>query len=306
MKVLLKSILLAVAVLSTAPAQEIDLTLEVSMENLSLAQRSYLEEQKESAQDFRSKIIAYVNQYRWTNIDFRNDKIPVTMSINFTQGSDAGEFQAQVAIASQRRIWENGLPTQAGSLILRILDSKWSFTYIKGTPLYHDDYTFNEIASFIDFYMYIIIGTDFDSYEKMQGTPYYQKALTIAQRAISDRRGTEWQGNSGQYSRMNYIGELLNSQYDGFREALYWYYYEGLDFMKTEQEDAQAAVCKALELIADIQQRSNRSLLMNLWLEAKSNEFCSLLQSSTRKAKIMALMAQSDPARSENYRKCGS
>ena len=300
-----KIILLSAFLSIQAFSQEIDLTLEITMDNLSLSQRNYLEEQKESAQDFKSKVLAYITQQRWTSVDFRNDRIAVTMSINITTGTDAGEFSAQVAIASQRRIWENGLPSQAGSLLMRVLDPKWSFSYIKGTPFIHDDYTFNEISSFLDYYMYIILGMDFDSYEKLQGSPYYQKALTIAQRSIADRRGTEWQGTSGQFSRMNFISELLNAQYDGYREALYWYYYEGVDFMKTEKRDAQAAVAKALELVADVQQRSNRSLVVNLWLEAKNNEFCTLLEGYGKKAEIMTKLAQADPARQESYRKCG-
>ncbi len=304
MHVFRKILPLTLLLLLPLHAQEIDLTVEVTMDNLTLAQRNYLEEQKESAQDFKSKILGYVNQHRWTNIDYRNDRIPVTMSINFVSGTDQGEFTAQVVIASQRRIWENDMPTQAASLLLRIMDPRWTFTYVKGTPFLHDDFSFNEIASFLDFYMYVVIGMDFDSYEKLQGSPYYQKALTITQKSVADKRGTEWQGNSGQYSRMNYISEILNAQYDGFREALYWYYYEGIDFIKAEHSDAQNAVAKALELISEVQQRSNRSLLVNLWLETKANEFCTLLDDYPKKAQVMQQLSQADPARQEAYRKC--
>ena len=95
--------------------------------------------------------------------------------------------------------------------------------------------------------MLLALGMDFDSYEPLAGSPYYQKALTIAQRSQSTRNAAEWQGQSNQYSRMNFLSELMNAQYERFREGLYWYYYEGLDFLETEPEFARRAVAKALE-----------------------------------------------------------
>jgi hypothetical protein len=278
--------------------QEIELMTEVTMEILTPAQKDYLAE-------FEQKVLDYVNTHRWTDVEFYSDRIPVRMSINFTSGTDAGEFSAQVVVDAQRRIWQDGRPLQETSLILRVMDAQWSFSYIKGQPITHDDYQYNDIASFIDFYMYLILGMDFDSYEPLAGTPYYQKALTVAQRSQTSRQAGEWQGQSNQYSRMNFISELLNAQNEGFREALYWYYYEGLDFLRTEKEFAQRAIHKALENIADVLARtSRRSILLNMWLDAKSNEFCKVLEGYAQRAKIMNVMAQVDPARQQIYKNC--
>jgi hypothetical protein len=280
-------------------AQEIDLSVEITMEQLTPAQREYLA-------DFKSKLQNYVDDHRWTTVDFYGDRIPVSMSINFTSGTDAGEFVSQVVIASQRRTYEDGRPTQASSLILRILDQKWSFTYIKGMPFYHDEFQFNDLASFIDFYMYLILGIDFDSMEPLQGTPYYQKAMTIAQRSQSSNRASEWQGSSSTaYSKINFLSELQNAQFDNFRTALYWYYYEGIDFIKTEKDMAQHSVARAIENLMDAISRSgSRSIVLNMWLEAKSAEFCSLLEGYSKKASLMNTLSQVDPVRSDTYRRC--
>ena len=286
--------------LATTPsiAQEIELSTEVTMDILSPAQKSYLGE-------FEQKVLDYVNNHRWTEVEFYGDVIPVRMSINFLSGTDGGEFNAQVVIDGQRRIWKEGRPTQLTSLMFRIMDSKWTFNYIQGQPLVHDEFQFNEITSFIDFYMYLALGMDFDSYEPLQGSPYYQKAMTIAQRSQSSRSAAEWQGQSNQYSRMNFLNELLNAQYEKFREALYWYYYEGLDFIDTEPDFARKAIAKALENVADILARAGtRSLLMTMWLEAKSSEFCKRLEGYPDRKKIMSLMAQMDPARQQIYKQC--
>jgi hypothetical protein len=290
----------ALAILLALPlrAQEIELTTEITMDIMTPSQKTYLAE-------FEQKLQDYVNSHRWTDVEFYGDRIPVRMSVNFMTGTDAGEFSVQVVIDAQRRTWEDGRPTQLTSLIFRVMDTKWSFSYVQGQPFVHDEYQYNEIASFIDFYMYLILGMDFDSYEPLQGSPYYQKALTVAQRSQSSRQAGEWQGQSNQYSRMNFISELMNAQYEKFRESLYWYYYEGLDFMITEKEFAQKAIAKALENVAEILSRtSNRSLLLSMWLEAKNSEFCKLLEGYAQRAKVMNLLAQVDPARQQIYRQC--
>lgn len=281
-----------------ASGQEIQLTLEITKDILSTSQRDYLE-------DFENKVRNYVNDHRWTNVDFAGDKIPVTFSINFLSGTDGGEFTAQVVVASNRRTYVDGRPTQASSLVLRIMDPKWSFTYIKGQPFYHDEFQFNDITSFIDFYIYLAIGLDFDSMEPLQGTSYYQKAMNIAQRSQSSGRSAEWQGSTNQFSRINFLSELQNAVFDNFRTALYWYYYEGIDFMTTDKDMAQRAVARALENIMDVLARGGtRSLLLSMWLEIKSPEFCTLLDGYPQRVQLMNNMIQIDPVRAETYRRC--
>lgn len=281
-----------------APAQEIDLSLEITMDYLSPSQQEYLAE-------FQSRLMPYVNEHRWTNVEFMGDKIPVRMSINFLSATESGEYTAQVVIVSERRIFEDGRPTPATSLLLRLNDPKWTFTYTKGQPFYHDEFQFSDLTSCIDFYIYIALGMDFDSMELMQGTPYYQKALAIGQRSQSTNRAAEWQGSLGQYSRMNFLSELQNATYEGFRSALYWYYYEGVDFLATEKDQAQKSIAQALEDVADALTRSNgRSLLLSMWLEAKSEEFCGMLDGYVNRPQIMNLLLQADPPRGEKYRRC--
>lgn len=298
----MRRILLAIFLLSTLTgtlsAQEIDLMTEVTMDALTPSQKTYLAK-------FEEKVKDYVNMHRWTDVEFYGDQIPVRMSINFLSGTDAGEFTAQVVVDGQRRLWKDGRPLQMTSLMFRIMDSKWAFSYQQGQPFVHDEYQYNDITSLLDFYMYIALGLDFDSYEPLAGSPYYQKALTIAQRSQSSRNAGEWQGQSNQYSRMNFLNELLNAQYERFREALYWYYYEGLDFLETEPEFARRAIAKALEKIGDLLSRTgSRSLVLTMWLEAKANEFCAKLEGYPDRAKVMKLMMQVDPARQQIYQKC--
>ncbi len=279
-------------------AQEIELEIEVTMDALDPGTRDYLV-------DFADELKRYVNEHRWTDVDFYGDKILVRMSINFMSGSPSGEFSAGVVVVTERRIWETGRPTEESSLLLRLMDPKWSFSFTKGQPFTHDAYQFNDLTTFIDFYMYLALGTDFDSYEPLMGSPYYQKALRATQFAQSSRRSQEWQGSSNQYSRINLVSEFMNAQYENFRTSLYWYYYEGLDFLKTDKDIAQKSIAKALDGIMEILLRTNaRNIILPMWLESKSSEFCTVLDGYIDRPKVMKAMMKADPPRSERYRQC--
>ncbi len=293
--ILLFSLLLPVSALF---AQELDVTVSVKSDALNSSQRDYIA-------DFEGKVRDYMNTFRWTDVDFRNDKIPVSMEIFLTSATDAGDFTAQVVVASYRRIWEDDRPTDRTSLLLRVNDPKWSFNYIKGSPLYHNDFQFNAITSFLDFYANLALGLDFDSYEPLQGSTYYQKALVISQRAQATSYASEWSGDANKYSRANVLSELTNAQYEPFRNALFRYFYEGLDYLKSEQQDAQKSIAEAFNMISEVLVRTNaRSLLLNMFLDSRHDELCTLLDGYPNRPAVAKNMMQADPARSEYYRKC--
>ena len=49
--------------------------------------------------------------------------------------------------------------------MLRIKDDSWQFTYTRGQSMYHDNFKFNSLTSLLDYYAYMIIGFDDDSWE---------------------------------------------------------------------------------------------------------------------------------------------
>src|SRR5262249_37319499 len=147
----------------------------------------------------------YLNSVRWTREDFKGDKIKCAMQISFLQTSSSeNHYSAKAFFGAQRPIYRS----QRNSAILRIIDDQWDFTYVRGQSLTRDDYRFDPLISFLDFYSYIILGFDFDTgdfgYSKAEaGSPYFQKALEIINRARSTGgAGSGWDlGTRNTYSR---------------------------------------------------------------------------------------------------------
>ena len=100
--------------------------------------------------------------------------------------------------------------------MLRLFDDSWEFTYVKNQPLLHDETRFDALTSFLNFYMYLVLGYDFDSYSPpLSGTPYFQRAITICGQAQGSPKGWE-RTDPPTYSKYSFIEELNYLEYSEF------------------------------------------------------------------------------------------
>lgn len=244
---------------------------------VSLKDEALTAEARENLSDFVQQLREYINNHRWTNEEFGEDKIRCSIDI-FIQGSPRdNHYVAQAFIGSQRPINKMNQNTA----ILRLKDDKWEFDYVRFQPLMHDEYRFDPLLSFIDFYMYLIIGSDFDTFDKAgdKGTKYLQKAFDIANKGRSSGgSATGWEsGTSTTYSRTGYLEELLNPRMRELREAIYRYHYRGLDYLHSNPDKAKQSIFAALESIGNLQTKINQlALPIKVFFETKYMEIADL------------------------------
>lgn len=270
-------------------AQEIECKVTVNFEQLPPQNKSDLS-------DFAEKIQRYINTYKWTNVDLGDEKIQCTLNIFFTSAS-GNNYQAQIFIGSQRKIYNSDKSTA----VLRIFDDKVEFFYDKNAPLYHDEFRFDPLLSLIDFYMYIVIGYDFDTYEPFGGTEFFEKAFRICTNAQSSRYSRGWQKVTSGYSRFNLIDELLNSKYASFRKMMYDYHYNGLDLFQKQPEDAIATIDSALDVLIKIKSENPTSTLVKLFFDAKYMELAEILKHAKNKEAIFKKLVLADPSHQSTY-----
>ncbi|CUT01944.1 DUF4835 family protein [Candidatus Chrysopegis kryptomonas] len=279
-----------VLLLNFSISQEIECKVTVNFEQLPPQNKSDLS-------DFAEKIQRYINSYKWTNVDLGGEKIQCTLNIFFTSAS-GNNYQAQIFIGSQRKIYESDKSTA----VLRILDDKVDFVYDKNAPLYHDEFRFDPLLSLIDFYMYIVIGYDFDTYEPLGGTEFFEKAFRICTNAQSSRFSRGWQKVSSGYSRFNLIDELLDSKYSDFRKAMYEYHYNGLDIMQKYPDEALAKIDSVIDVMINIRKNINpTSTLVKLFFDAKYMELAEIFKNAKNKEAIFKKLILADPSHQTTY-----
>lgn len=290
MKIAVLSLFLSILCIQSLLSQEIDCTVTVNMDALTTA------EARENLSDFAVQIENYIDSHRWTKDGLDGEKIKCSMNISFQGSPREKRYTVQAFIGSQRPIYK----TERSTAMIRILDDKWEFDYLRNQSLIHNDSQFDPLLSFIDYYMYVIVGYDFDSYRAGDGTPYFQKAMEIVTRARSGGKGWELSTPTG-YSRGQFMDELLNPKFRDFREAVYKYHYKGLDLLYKDEAKARRNALAALESIGKLQSKINqRSQATRIFFDTKYLEIADLFANDPEPS-VYDRLSTIDPAHRQTY-----
>ena len=197
-----------------AYSQELNATVTVNDINIANAN-------KESLAHFADDIQTYLNTTKFTGGDWKFEKIKCSFTISVTTASDEINYTGQLVVTSQRRIYK----TNYYSPMLKIMDNSWSFIYEKKQAFYFNPTLFNSVTSLFDYYAFVIIGMESDSWEKMGGSLYFNKASDILNMAQSSNSSSGWVSSSGSYNRRDYIDNILSEQYRFLREGFADYHF---------------------------------------------------------------------------------
>lgn len=262
-------VLLFALVAGRAGSQELD--CNVTLQNA----EQLSPEARDNASDLVAQVKQYMNNQKFTRETFGDYKIHVELTIAF-QGqasNDPHHYVAQAFIGSTRPI--NKMPKNTA--MVRIKDDQWEFDYTRYQSLQHDDYRFDPLTSFLDFYAYVVIGFDQDSYKPEGGTASFEKAMDILNRAKTapgQPKGWDVNTNSA-YSRGEFIDEIVNTKFQDFRTAYYRYHYKGLDYLAQLPDKGKKTILSSLRLIGTLKDRINQtSVLLSTFWETKYAEIC--------------------------------
>lgn len=291
MKSSLRVLILLLSCCTPLAAQELDCDVQFQNESILSA------EARDNLTDFLNQARQYINSYRWTQEDLGDLKIKCAITISFQGSPRPNHYSVQAFIASTRPIFRSDRNTA----VVRFKDDSWEFDYVRGQPFIHSDSRFDPVLSFLDFYAYIMLGYDFDSYRAGDGTPYFQKALEIANRARGSVT-TDWEASTqSTYSRGALIDELTSPKFQDFREAVYRYHYKGLDLLTKDEARARKNMLAALMKIANLRERINqRSLVIRTFFETKYQEITEIF-SKDPDLTIFGKLGQIDPDHKTNY-----
>lgn len=269
-------------------AQFLDCNVKVNYEAVSNTHKDLL-------RNFQQDVTDYVNAYKWGD-DMLDDKVRCTMDIFIQSATGENRYMAQVFIGSKRLV--NG--SDRSTAVVRLFDESWEFTYVESRPLNHNLYAFNDVASFLDFYAYIILGHDYDTYEPSGGTPYFQKAADLA--SLGRNSGAKgWERKTGSYSRLQIIEEVLNPKFAPARAAMYTYHYRGLDSLAVNAMRARSNVFQALETIGKVSREVNpRNLYIKAFFEAKYLEVAEVF-TGHHDPSVYSRLALIDPSHQTTY-----
>ncbi|MDW7693610.1 DUF4835 family protein [Flammeovirgaceae bacterium SG7u.111] len=253
--------------------------------------------------DMQSAISQFMNTTKWTNDNVsEEERIKCNILITLGKNSTVNRFVADVQIQSLRPVYGTDYETP----LLNFFDSKWQFEYNVSQPLIFAENTFTtELTSLLAFYAYVIIGMDYDTFEKGGGTPYYERALNIVSNSEQQGGGPGWTSRGDVRDRY-WLSENLNSPlFQDFRDALYIYHRLGMDSFLEDQDESRSQIYASLEKINAVKTVSPSSVMLNAFFDAKAAELVNVFSKGNMelRQKAVDLLNRLDPPSSGDYKK---
>ena len=276
-----------------ASAQKVACDVQVNYESIPTTNKDLL-------RDFQSDIDNYINNFSWGS-DELDDKIKCTMTIFLKSVVGENRYSAQAFIGSQRQI----LNSEKSTAVVRLFDETWEFTYVRNRPINHNPYSFNDLTSFLDFYIYLILGYDYDTYGELAGSPMFQKAADIASLGRSSgQRG--WQQSNANYNRIQLIDELMNPKFNQVRTASYTYHFTGLDSLTANSVNSMSNILKSIHKIGKARREADpRNIAIRVFFDTKYLELADLFLTYPD-ASVYVTLSNVDQAHRTTYEEYGA
>ena len=250
--------------------------------------------------DLSTAIEEYINEFRWTEHEFQEqEQINCQMNIILADADANYTFTAEAIIQSRRPIYN----TLSETTTIIISDQSWRFSYQEGTNLVHDDLQFDALSGFIDYYCYLLLGYDFDTFSALGGTPYFQAAQNVVDLAqSSDAVG--WDRNlNNRRNRFMLVEDLLNTNFNPVREAYYTFHRQILDNFINNPTKARQDLLTTLSSILASKRRSSSTYVFDLFFDTKSKEIASILEDADSRLRLEAytILSELDTSHLSDY-----
>ncbi len=282
------------ALLLASPADGQELRCRVQIDD---SQISGAESEFDFLDDLERQIREYMNQRSWTDDAFLpHERISCSMQIVLQESISLSEFRARLVVTTRRPIYG----TSQSSVVARVNDPEWRFEYSRGSSLNHDLDRYDPLTSVLDFYAYLILGYDYDTFSPLGGTPFFDRAQTVADQAEGSG-DPGWSSVGTQQTRVQLLSNLRAQRHEPLRRVYYKYHRKGLDRFVQETEAARKTLMEVLRTLRTLRDRLSQSYALNLFFATKNQELTAIFEESDLEGQAQGLLVQMDPSHSSQY-----
>ena len=219
-------------------------------------------------------LTSLINKTHWTKRIFRPEERIECAFYIVVHKYEGDYFEAELNVSAFRPVYNSTYKT----LTISVSDKNFKFKYQQYQPLEYNEFSYdNNLVGTIAYYLYMILGYDFDSFKTGAGLPYFKQAQKIAEMAAGTG-APGWEHSGKFFSRINWVQQLLYEENTMFHNAFYTYHRLGLDMMADNPKEAKTQIIHALQQMTKLD--SHRAdLLIRLFFDAKSDEIVQIFSS---------------------------
>ncbi len=282
-------IVAAVAVPRTVTAQELICDVQLNTNNISTENDIFTELQE--------SIKSYMNDTKFSSAQIAtNERINCRLNINIQEVKD-GTIKCDIQIQSSRPVYNSSYPTT----VLNYHDTKVSFPFESGQRLNHVENDWDsDLTALLDYYAYLVLAMDFDSFAPRGGQPFWDIVNNIVQLAQSqDAEG--WKSFGDTKNRAAVLAAFTQPSTAELRDLNYAYHRKGLDEMTVSPDKGRAAITQSLDILDKVHKVSPMSVGLTLFEDAKFDEIVNIYtkSSDTERKTLYDLMRKLYPTETQ-------
>ncbi len=249
-----------------------------------------------------------INNRQWTKDQFnQQEKIECNFLINLNKSSDQDVFSGTLTVQSARPVFNSSYK----SPIINFIDNDIAFKYIEFQPVQFNE---NQVAgtdpltanvtAVIAYYVYLILGFDYDSFSPKGGDPYFVAAQNIVVNAPETRGISGWQAFDGQRNRYWLANNMTNTRYNVINDIIYKYYRNGLDKMYEDAATAQQNMLTTLTQLQTFNRENPNTMVLQFFMQSRYSELSGMFKKASPdvRGKALQILVELDPSNADKYR----
>ncbi len=294
-RLLLMLALLVLPASASAEGEELNATVNVNASKVQGSNTEVFTMLQDALQEF-------VNNRKWTaNTYEENERIMCTFNFVVNSYSNDGSFDCSLMVQATRPVFGSSY----NSMLFKYEDKSIKFTYQPHDRLdFVEDNLDNNLTAVVAFYVYTIIGMDFDSMGELGGSEFLNKALTIANNS-QNLGDAGWRAGSSSNNRYTIIDDYMNGALEPVRRLMYRYHRLGLDTMFKNADGGRKAITECMDLLKKAYEDRPMAYFTKLFTEYKVDEIVNVYSKCTpeEKKKVVNILSEINPSLSSEWDK---
>lgn len=240
----------------------------------------------------QTQLTNFINNRKWTSDVFQaQEKIHCNFLLTIQSVDENNIYKASLAIQAARPVYNSTYQ----SALINYQDADINFKYAQFQQL-----EFNEnriqgtdalsanLTAVFAYYVYIILGFDYDSFSPKGGEDFFSKAQNIVNNAPESKEISGWKSFDGVRNRYWLTENLMNTRYNDIHDIIYSYYREGLDNLYQNDESARTGMLQALSSLQDFNQQNPNTMIEQFFVQGKSQEYIGAFKKSSPEIRSQA------------------
>lgn len=258
-------------------AQELNMKVTLNTSQIQGTDKSVFDKIEESVNHL-------INNRKWTDATFAvNELIEGSMLITINSVQD-NLYTGDIQIIANRPVYNATYNTP----IFNFRDTEFEFSYLLGENLeYIENNVNSNLVATVAYYVYIVLGLDFDSFALNGGKPYFDKAMQIVNTAQSlNTKG--WAAFGGDRNRYAIALALTEESSSIFHSMWFNYHRKGLDEMAANPSRGRAGVIATVPDLQTLYKARPSSAILSFYGDTKLDELISIYTEATSEEKTEA------------------